>query len=99
MSKTRVTVTIDDKLVEAAKKYAADESLSSWVAKAIAKAVEEHESREQRMAALDDAIAFYEAKFGPMTDEEMEEVLARDRANAIKVRRDQSESSEPGQAA
>lgn len=56
--------------------------MSAWVAGAIAEKVR----REQRLAALAEAIADYEAEFGEITEAEMEEQRRADRENAVVVR-------------
>lgn len=56
--------------------------MSAWVAGAIAEKVR----REQRLAALAEAVADYEAEFGEITEAEMEEQRRADRENAVVVR-------------
>lgn len=89
MGKTRVTVTIDDKLIAAAREAAGEGSLSAWVADAIAEKVR----KTSRLAALKEAVEYYEAEFGPLTDEEMEAVAEHDRTHAIHVRPRTTEAS------
>ncbi len=84
MGKTRVTVTIDDALVKAARDAASAEgSLSAWVADAIAAKVR----LAAQLAAMKDALASYEAEFGPISDEEAEAQIEHDRVSAVQVRR------------
>ena len=83
MAKTRVTVTLDLETAKAARELSSgEESLSAGVAGAIAEKVR----REQRLAALAEAIADYEAEFGEITEAEMEEQRRADRENAVVVR-------------
>jgi Arc/MetJ-type ribon-helix-helix transcriptional regulator len=85
MSKSRVTVTVDDEALGAARDAVSGgeaESLSSWVNSALL----EKAARERRSAALRAAIAEYEAEHGEITDEEIAAQLRADRAGAIVVR-------------
>jgi hypothetical protein len=85
MSKSRVTVTVDDAALGAARAAVsggAADSLSSWVNSALI----EKAARERRTAALRAAIADYEAEYGEITDEEIAVQRRADRANAIVVR-------------
>jgi Arc/MetJ-type ribon-helix-helix transcriptional regulator len=85
LRKTRLTVTVDAELAEAASaavESGAAESVSAYVNDALAV----QSARQRRLAALDRAIKDYEAEFGEITEEEMAERRRKDRANAIIVR-------------
>jgi hypothetical protein len=85
MSKARLTVTVDQQLVQAAGQ-AVDEgrvdSLSAWVNQALV----ERAARDRRLRALTDAVASYEADFGPITAAEIAAQERADRAGALVVR-------------
>jgi hypothetical protein len=75
--KERLTVTVDRALVRAASAAVAAgraDSVSGWVNSAL----EDRVLRERRLAAMADAIAAYEARFGTIT---LEELLAQERAD------------------
>jgi hypothetical protein len=83
--KERLTVTVDPELLAAGNAAVAAgraDSLSGWVSEALADRV----ARDQRLAALDVAIAEYEAHAGVITDDELREQRRIDRANAVVVR-------------
>jgi Arc/MetJ-type ribon-helix-helix transcriptional regulator len=83
--KGRITITLDRELIEAANAEVAAgraDSLSAWMAAAVTN----HLENERRLAALDDAIAWYEAQYGAFTPEELAEQERRDRRNAIVIR-------------
>ncbi|MGH3694859.1 MAG: hypothetical protein ACRDRX_12880 [Pseudonocardiaceae bacterium] len=83
--KERLTVTVDPELVAAgaaAVEAGRADSLSGWVNQALAERAE----RDRKLAALDDAIAAYEARAGSITDEELREQQRADRAAAVVVR-------------
>jgi hypothetical protein len=85
--KERLTVTIDRDLIEVAEEAVAmgeADSVSAWVNAALV----ERADKERRLRAGAKAIAAYEAQFGVITEEEMEEQRRLDRANAIVVRGD-----------
>lgn len=85
MSKSRLTVTVDDGALGAAREAVGQgqaDSLSSWVNAALV----EKASRERRATALRAAIADYEAAHGVITDQEIAAQRRTDRANAIVVR-------------
>jgi hypothetical protein len=68
--KERLTVTVDRALVRAANAAVAAgraHSLSGWVNLAL----EERASKERRLAAMADAIAAFEARFGAIKPEEL----------------------------
>lgn len=83
--KERLTVTVDPELIAAgaaAVEAGRADSLSGWVNQALAERAE----RDRKLAALDDAIAAYEARAGSITDEELREQQRVDRAAAVVVR-------------
>ena len=87
MGKRRITVTLDDGSVEAARAAVASgrsESISAFVNEALVARLE----RDRRMAALGEAIAEYEAEHGVITDEELaqQERADRDAAAAVRAR-------------
>ena len=57
-------------------------SVSAWVNAAMA----DKSAHRRRLKALDEAIADYEAEFGPITDEELEEQRRLDKTAAKQVR-------------
>ncbi len=64
--KARLTVTVDAELVQAgnrAVRAGRAESLSGWVNVALA----EREAKERQLRAMADAVAAYEAEFGPIS--------------------------------
>jgi len=81
----RLTVTVDPGLIQAAQDAVAAgraESVSAWVNLALA----ERAARERRLAAMADAIAAYEAKFGTISAAELSVQARADREAAIVVR-------------
>jgi hypothetical protein len=85
MSKARLTVTVDRDLVQAAGEAVAAgrvDSLSAWVNQALV----ERAARDRRLRALADAVASYEADFGPITAAEIAAQERADRAAARVVR-------------
>ena len=83
--KARLTVTVDADLVEAGNAAVAAgraESLSGWVNLALA----ERKAKERRLRALAEAVADYEAQFGPISDEEIAAQRRLDQRAAIVVR-------------
>ena len=90
MTKRRITVTLDEDLLqEASDAVSAGEasSVSAWVNAAMA-AKSEH---RRRLKALGEAIADYEAEFGKITPEQVEERrrLDREEAEQFRVERQQ----------
>ena len=83
--KTRLTVTVDPSLVragsEAVREGRAD-SISAWVGVALA----ERAAKERRLRALGEAIAGFEARFGPIGADEIADQLRADRQSALIVR-------------
>lgn len=83
--KGRITITLDRALIDGANAEVAAgraDSLSAWMAAA----VREYLEHERRLKAMDDAIAWYEAKYGAFTPEELAEQERKDRRNAIVIR-------------
>ena len=83
--KERLTVTVDRALVRvgnAAVAAGRADSLSGWVNLAL----EERASKERRLAAMADAIAAYEARFGEISGEELLAQERADRRAAVGVR-------------
>jgi hypothetical protein len=81
----RLTVTVDPALIQAGQHAVAAgraESVSAWVNLALA----ERAAKERRLAAMADAIAAYEAKFGAICAEELSAQARADRETAIVVR-------------
>lgn len=85
MRKRRITVSVDDDLAAAGAAAVAAgraQSLSAWVTLAMAgRAV-----KEQRLVALADAVAAYEAEHGVMSDEELVQQERTDRDAAARTR-------------
>jgi glycerol dehydrogenase-like iron-containing ADH family enzyme len=83
--KSRITVTVDPELVEAANRAVASgaaDSLSAWVSAALT----DRARRDQQLARLGESIADYEAEFGEITAEEIARQKRTDRQNAVVVR-------------
>ena len=83
--KQRLTITIDAEFVAAGNRAvrAGDAgSLSGWINEALV----EREERERRRRALTEAVAEYEARYGVITDEEIEAQRRADEKAAIRVR-------------
>ena len=75
--KSRLTVTVDRSLVRAGTHAVASglaDSLSGWVNQAMA----ERAAKEQRLRAMAEAVALYEAEFGVISEAEM---LAQERTD------------------
>ncbi|MGI8647526.1 MAG: hypothetical protein DLM55_10400 [Acidimicrobiales bacterium] len=84
-TKLRLSASVDAKLIaagQAAVTAGGAENLSSWVNEALTRQVE----HDQKMQALDDFIAQYEAEHGEITQADMDRVDRQDRARAIVVR-------------
>lgn len=78
MRKRRVTVTVDEDLLEEANTAVGDgraRSVSEWVTGAMA----QRRARERRLAVLSELIHDYEAAHGVITEDEMAEQAQRDR--------------------
>ena len=83
--KERLTVTVDSHLIEAGNVAVASgqaDSLSGWVNLALAERV----AKERRLAAMEEAIAAYEERFGEISAREMAEQARTDRQRAIVIR-------------
>ena len=83
--KARLTVTVDQALVQAANSAVAAghaESLSGWVNLALA----ERALKEKRLRAMAKAVTAYEARFGKISPEEMIDQERADRRSAVVVR-------------
>ena len=83
--KERLTVTVDPDIVAAGNDAVAEgraESLSAWVNAALAERI----AKERRLTALAGAVAAYEARFGAISTQELDEQKRADRAAAIVVR-------------
>jgi Arc/MetJ-type ribon-helix-helix transcriptional regulator len=84
-SKTRLSVTVDEDLIEAGQAAVAAgeaESISAWVNDALRQKAE----RERKLRGLDEFIKAYEAEYGEISEEEMEAAYRTARARAIVVR-------------
>lgn len=85
MTKRRITLTIDADLLDEASAAVSDgdaSSVSAWVNQAMA----DKSEHRQRLKALGEAIADYEAEFGKITDEERAEQRRLDKIAAEQVR-------------
>lgn len=85
MSKRRVTITVDDVLVDEASLAVAEgraESVSAWVNEALI----ERSERDRRLRALAELVAGYEAEHGEITETELAEQVQRDRDAAAATR-------------
>lgn len=83
--KERLTVTVDPEFIEAGNDAVAEgraESLSAWVNAALAERV----ARERRLAALAEAVAAYEKRFGAISAQELADQARADRESAIVLR-------------
>jgi len=83
--KERLTVTVDPGYVEAGNNAVAEgraESLSAWVNAALAEKI----AREQRLAALAEAVAAYEKKHGVISLQELADQARADRETARVIR-------------
>lgn len=85
MRRRRVTVTVDDDLLEAAHEAVVEgqaQSMSAWIGEAMAL----RQRRDQSLAALGRSIAAYEAEHGLITDEELSDQARADRDSAVTAR-------------
>ncbi|WP_419913969.1 hypothetical protein [Candidatus Poriferisodalis sp.] len=85
MQKQRVTVTVDEPLVDAAAAAVREgraRSVSEWIGEAMA----QRHDRDQRLAVLSRLVAEYEAEHGFITDEEIADQAQRDRDAAASFR-------------
>jgi len=86
MGKRRVTVTVEQSLLDEASAAVAAgraESVSAWVGEAMSVRAE----RDRRLAALGELVAEYEAEHGEITDDELAEQAQADRDAAAMRRR------------
>jgi Arc/MetJ-type ribon-helix-helix transcriptional regulator len=93
--KERLTVTVDPELIAAGNDAVSEgraESLSAWVNAALAEKL----SRERRLAALADAVAAYEARFGAISMQELDEQRRADRRGAVVVRGNKTSPAKRG---
>ena len=89
--KERLSASVDADLLAVAQEAVAEgraESISAWVNDALRLKV----AHDQRLRALDEFVAAFEAEHGEITDEEMRAAARRARGGAIVVR------GEPGPA-
>ncbi|MBI4816675.1 MAG: hypothetical protein HY791_10475 [Deltaproteobacteria bacterium] len=85
MSKHRLSASVDVELFRAAERAVEEglaENISGWINAAMRRQVE----HDQRMRALDESLATYEADHGEITAEDMEAASKRARSRAIVVR-------------
>ena len=84
MPKLRITVTLDESLVDGAREAVSDgrsESVSALVGEALRTRLE----NDQRLVALREALAAYESEHGAFTPDEMADLERRDRSAADAV--------------
>ena len=97
MKRERITVTVDAEWIAAGAKAVAEgraDSVSAWVSQAMA----EKAANDRRLHYARLAIADYEAEFGVITEEEMDEQERADRQSAAEVRA-RSTAQQAGNAA
>lgn len=85
MRKQRVTISVDEALLDAANAAVRDggaRSVSEWVGEAMF----QRRDRERRLAALSRLVVEYEAEHGLITDDEIAEQALRDRDAAASLR-------------
>ena len=85
MNKQRVTVTVDEALLDAANAAVSEgraRSVSEWIGEAM---VQRHD-RDLRLAVLSRLVADYEAEHGFITDDEIAEQAHQDRDTAASLR-------------
>lgn len=83
--KERVSITVDADVAQVGRQAVADgaaPSFSAWVNEALRREA----TRLRRLAAMDEAIAAFEAEHGVITDEEVEATKRWARENAVVVR-------------
>jgi Arc/MetJ-type ribon-helix-helix transcriptional regulator len=84
-TKQRLSASVDAELVAMAQEAVAQgqaESVSAWINDALRLKVR----HDQRLRALDEFLAGYEAEYGEITEEEMREAARRARGRAVVVR-------------
>ena len=87
MRKQRVTVTVDEELLEAASSAVSEghaRSVSEWVGEAMA----QRRDRDARLAVMRRLVHEYEAEHGSISDEEIAEQAQQDRDAAGSYRAD-----------
>ena len=85
MHKQRVTITVDEALVDeanAAVRAGRSRSVSEWISEAMA----QRRDRDQRLAVLSRLVSEYEAAHGFITEDEMAEQAQQDRDAAAALR-------------
>ncbi len=85
MQKQRVTVTVDEELLQEASAAVSEghsRSVSEWIGEAMA----QRRDRDQRLAVLRSLVSEYEAEHGVISDDEIEEQAQRDRDAAASLR-------------
>jgi hypothetical protein len=83
--KERLSASVDADLIAVAQQAVAEgraESVSAWVSAALRLKAE----HDERLRALDDFLAAYEAEHGEITEREMREAARRSRSRAVVVR-------------
>ncbi len=88
MQKRRVTVTVDQDLVDEAAAAVASgqaESVSAWVSGAMA----QRRERDRRLGELAALVSAYEAEHGVISDEELAAQAQADRDSAASIRASQ----------
>lgn len=86
MHKQRVTVSVDESLIDAASaavNQGSARSVSEWVGEAMSQRLE----RDTRLAALSRLVAEYEAEHGFITDDEIAQQAQQDRDASASYRR------------
>ncbi len=93
MSKRRVTVTVDEELIDAVT-TAVDQGQARSVSAWISGAIEQRRDHERRLAELASLITAYEAEHGVITEEELADQAQADRdaAALLRVRHRATES-------
>ena len=92
MAKKRVTVTVDEDVLQIAAQAVSDgdaDSVSSWISDAMV----DRRAKELRLAALGEMIADYEAEHGVITADEIQLQNQADRDTAALLRLPQAVSS------
>jgi Arc/MetJ-type ribon-helix-helix transcriptional regulator len=90
-AKERLSASVDADLIAVAQEAVADgrsESVSSWVNDALRLKA----AHDQRLHAIDDFIAVFEAEHGEISEAEMREATRRARSRAVVVRGEQAAS-------
>ena len=85
MQKRRVTITVDEDVVEEAAR-AVEEGRAASVSAWIGEAMVARQANDRRLEALGELIAEYEAVHGTITDDELAQQTQADRDSAALVR-------------